>query len=709
MKYSLVLLCAIAAMFATREVHSQRKFSADERRIITITDERRDADSLIPYLSSPNVRVARRAAIGIANIGDTNVRDALIKHFFREKRDSVADAEAFAIGMLGPSQTSFEVLMLTTPQRPTLERLKAMARVAPKGYEASAAKMPGKLAEENKIDRLTEAKAYIEFALHKATILNMLDELELLASNDNPEVRWRAAYAFVRGDDSLDLASRLPKLKELLIDQGSPYIRMFAASALGKVHNSDAELALYRAYKSEQDWRVRVNILNAFTRWAKFDSLIFEPIARATVGATEEDPTAVNLGLTAQDVLERLLTAGTFTSTDSARMRIWLDEFSGTNERHDDLAPIVGARATINAARLHTASIYPAIQHYALSGDQAARILAVKAAALDDDPATFARLLESMPAVNNVERLVRLEALDSIWQRAKKNPAMMKELETPHYANIYRHLLIYVSKVTPMDPALVVTSLEHLKDSMVVVDTFGRDAERMLTEYLHTFNRQETRDQLLSTVVALGWLHARSDDIVTGLHFAYDSARSWYDTELMDSIRSTIAVAGASAPNLLPPLKRVSKIDWNAIEHLPGKIGIDLEHGYIELKLLVDDAPLTCLNMVRLAQRQYLSNQVFHRVVPNFVIQAGDPSSTGWGGPGYAIRSEFTPLEYDREGVAGMASSGKDTEGSQWFIIESPTPHLDTRYTIWAEVTSGMPSALKVVQGDRIEAMNAFR
>src|SRR5438105_3208278 len=119
MKYSLVLLCAIAATFATREVHSQRKFTSDERRIITITDERRDADSLIPYLSSPNIQVARRAAIGIANIGDTNVRDALIKHFFREKRDSVADAEAFAIGMLGPSQTSFEVLMLTTPQHPT--------------------------------------------------------------------------------------------------------------------------------------------------------------------------------------------------------------------------------------------------------------------------------------------------------------------------------------------------------------------------------------------------------------------------------------------------------------------------------------------------------------------------------------------------------------------------------------------------------------
>jgi len=243
----------------------------------------------------------------------------------------------------------------------------------------------------------------------------------------------------------------------------------------------------------------------------------------------------------------------------------------------------------------------------------------------------------------------------------------------------------------------------------VIVDTFGRDAERMLTEYLHTFSRQESRDQLLLAVVALGWLQTHSPDAITLLHLAYDSARSWHDAELMDSIRSALTIAGASVANLLPPLKRVSKIDWNAIEHLPSKIGIDLEHGYIEMKLLVDDAPLTCLNMVRLAQRQYLGNQVFHRVVPNFVIQAGDPTSTGWGGPGYAIRSEFTPLEYDHEGVAGMASSGKDTEGSQWFITESPTPHLDTRYTIWAEVSSGMQRALQVVQGDKVEAMNALR
>jgi cyclophilin family peptidyl-prolyl cis-trans isomerase len=92
-------------------------------------------------------------------------------------------------------------------------------------------------------------------------------------------------------------------------------------------------------------------------------------------------------------------------------------------------------------------------------------------------------------------------------------------------------------------------------------------------------------------------------------------------------------------------------------------------------------------------------------VVPNFVIQSGDPSGTGWEGPGYTIRSEFTPREYDHEGMIGMASDGKDTESSQWFITQCPTPHLDARYTIWAEVTDGMDNVFQRKVGDKIDSV----
>ncbi|OGF23158.1 MAG: peptidylprolyl isomerase [Candidatus Eisenbacteria bacterium RBG_19FT_COMBO_70_11] len=113
------------------------------------------------------------------------------------------------------------------------------------------------------------------------------------------------------------------------------------------------------------------------------------------------------------------------------------------------------------------------------------------------------------------------------------------------------------------------------------------------------------------------------------------------------------------------------------------------------------EAPQTVKNFVRLARRGYFDGLAVHRVVPDFVIQDGDPTGTGSGGPGYTIRCEYNRLHYD-EGMVGMALSGKDTGGSQWFITHSPQPHLDGRYTIFARVIRGMDVVHRVVQGDRV-------
>ena len=113
------------------------------------------------------------------------------------------------------------------------------------------------------------------------------------------------------------------------------------------------------------------------------------------------------------------------------------------------------------------------------------------------------------------------------------------------------------------------------------------------------------------------------------------------------------------------------------------------------------EAPQTVKNFIRLARRGYFDSTAIHRVVPNFVIQDGDPTGTGSGGPGYTIRCEYNRLHYDA-GMVGMALSGKDTGGSQWFITHSPQPHLNGRYTIFAHVTSGMDVVNRVVQGDRV-------
>ena len=123
--------------------------------------------------------------------------------------------------------------------------------------------------------------------------------------------------------------------------------------------------------------------------------------------------------------------------------------------------------------------------------------------------------------------------------------------------------------------------------------------------------------------------------------------------------------------------------------------------GDIEWAFYGVEAPQTVKNFVRLAERGYFDGLAVHRVVPNFVIQDGDPTGTGSGGPGYTIRCEYNRLRYE-PGMVGMALSGKDTGGSQWFITHSPQPHLNGRYTIFARVVRGMEVVGRVVQGDRV-------
>jgi cyclophilin family peptidyl-prolyl cis-trans isomerase len=126
--------------------------------------------------------------------------------------------------------------------------------------------------------------------------------------------------------------------------------------------------------------------------------------------------------------------------------------------------------------------------------------------------------------------------------------------------------------------------------------------------------------------------------------------------------------------------------------------------GSFTIELLPEAAPLTVDNFVQLAQRDYYRNVTIHRVVPNFVIQDGDPRGDGNGGPGYQIRCEINQVLYDRAAV-GMALSGKDTGGSQWFVTHSPQPHLDGGYTVFGRVVAGMDVVDRIVRGDVIQSI----
>ena len=145
-------------------------------------------------------------------------------------------------------------------------------------------------------------------------------------------------------------------------------------------------------------------------------------------------------------------------------------------------------------------------------------------------------------------------------------------------------------------------------------------------------------------------------------------------------------------------------MDWTYLAGFGAapRLVLETDRGRIVVRLAPEEAPLTVQTMARLAQAGRYDGVPFHRVVPNFVIQGGDfTSGDGFGGPGFTIRSEFGEIPY-RRGVIGMASAGKDTEGSQFFITHSPQPHLDGGYTSFGWVVEGMDAVDLIQVGDRI-------
>jgi cyclophilin family peptidyl-prolyl cis-trans isomerase len=262
------------------------------------------------------------------------------------------------------------------------------------------------------------------------------------------------------------------------------------------------------------------------------------------------------------------------------------------------------------------------------------------------------------------------------------------------------------------------------------------------------------RDIGLTTVIAnlfvdtLVWKnnkdHGLNDKIIGAFMMAFDSLKNPGDTEakksiiqaleVMDTLRSVPflenvlsdpnpAVAAEAAASLHRmtgrnysarlaqyTIPKRTEEDWNLLESiLPDqKVRITTNKGVIIIELMKEHAPFTVLNFVKLIKNNFYDGLCFHRVVPDFVVQGGDPRGDGWGGPGYTMRTEVSLVNYKR-GSCGMARAGKDTEGCQFFITHISTPHLDGRYTIFAKVVEGMEVADSLQIGDTIQSVRIIR
>lgn len=698
---------ALASTVGITTARGQHHYSDAERRIITLVDEGRAADSVAMFLRDRNPDVAWRAAVGLANLRDTTVRSALIAAVRSEKRDTVRDAAAFALGVLGPNPSAAAALVDEARMHGSFELYRALGRAVP-GEQVEAVCEP---LSRNERDLRQHAKPIaamlVELGLRQISSPSIGKLVEALAESDDADVRWRAAYVFSRSKDSTEVMAHLPALRTLLGDQGSEYARMFAASSIGRIANPESIRVLESSLRSEPAWRVRVNLFNALARSPRLDSTFVVAVQRAVDDARDEDPISINLATSALRSLQQVILAGKFTSADSGKLGSWLAEYNGTMPEHNDVPKLVQATASVLAAQLLMPNSRIGIENFAQMKDYVLRNLAVEGAAFVKDTFYFGGILASMPVSTPKEQLNRLEALASLWDLAKKDTVFMGQLERVKLARIYRHLVIHIPEVVS-EPEVVIPALSAWSDSTVLnTDALRAEALQQLPKYLLEYVNGDHRDQLVAAVTALAAVQGDTAGFALALKTVGEFAARTSDREVLDSLQRAFAAHGLAWPGW-KPAPRVSNINWKEVESLPNSLVVNFTRETIEIELLPYYAPLTTLRMVGLARIQYFANQPFHRVVPNFVIQSGDPTGSGWGGPGFMMRTEISPLAYDEAGVLGMASSGLNTEGSQWFITECPTPHLSTRYTVWGRVRKGMEKVFRVTLGEKLETIQPF-
>ena len=131
------------------------------------------------------------------------------------------------------------------------------------------------------------------------------------------------------------------------------------------------------------------------------------------------------------------------------------------------------------------------------------------------------------------------------------------------------------------------------------------------------------------------------------------------------------------------------------------KARMETDKGTMVIELFADKTPITVNNFVFLAREGYYDGIIFHRVIDNFMVQGGDPTGTGTGGPGYKFGDEFdASLKHDKQGILSMANAGPGTNGSQFFITHGPTPHLNGKHTVFGQVTEGLNVLMSIPARD---------
>lgn len=300
----------------------------------------------------------------------------------------------------------------------------------------------------------------------------------------------------------------------------------------------------------------------------------------------------------------------------------------------------------------------------------------------------------------------RFAAAASPYEKAATLQAM-----APFLWNYRRiHALGYPA-TAPVVKSAAVGALRSISDSPAFASYFRSSQNRVRAE-LAAFFRQaiEEGDPGMAAEAAIALRnrdrnYAAVLDSLDFLTTAMEALELPKEIETYNELQRTYDQLSGQAERAPRTTDWNHPIDWSVLAGLPlnPRATIVTDAGTITLELWPDRAPGTVASFVKLAKEGYYNGKAFHRVVPNFVAQGGGPRGDGYGSLDFSIRTETPPAHWDREGLIGMASAGRHTEGVQFFLTHSPTPHLDGNYTIFGRVTDGQKAVDELQVGSIIQ------
>jgi cyclophilin family peptidyl-prolyl cis-trans isomerase/HEAT repeat protein len=675
--FSLLLL---AALLAPRPASAQQPgAAADETTVgvlaglLAASDARRfDLVALREGLSHANPAVRRQAALAAGRIGDAAAIDLLLP-VLNDSVPVVQAAAAFALGLLKDVRAVpllLEKVRAVSSAEQGAPQLEAVTAIAKIGGDDGARALSDILAAGSPGGG--SPSPVVNVALLEAWRLGArapVSELVRFTDALDAATRGRALYSLAR----LRAAPGAAALVRALSDQDAQ-IRTVAARGLSKALLDSARLeprdavAGLRRLVNDPDAHIRINALRALAsfRDSTLVGALVPLVADRDIGVAVQAETTLGVlrGSLALATLRPRLTNSVFALKRQAIIAV---------AQADSSAGVAAAVAVGNDADWRWRSVAAEAFGAARARDRLEGQLA------DPDGRVVAQALQAL------QRIVPADDA-SLVARA-------------------RGLLGHADPAVRSVAADLVAHHPTLADVEPLVAAYGR-AER------DPFN-----DARLSAVSALGAIAASSDSGRQRVATRFVSVTPRPDDYLVRRLAAdTLPDTRAAWGPVLPIATGRTLADYRDIARrwlAPALAGtnphvfLETDRGTLDIELLATEAPLTVAAVIDLVNRRYFDGTRWHRVVPNFVVQDGDPRGDGWGGPGFAIRDEINPVRYET-GTVGMALSGPNTGGSQYFITHSAQPHLDGIYTIFGRVvgSNGVTVLNAIGMGDRIRSIH---